>query len=152
MVASKKIVPTSGRKDYLDALVPGLALRVTQAGHKSYVLIARYPSHPTNPTRRALGEHGVISLEQAREQARIWIALVKRGIDPKVEEARQRSAEQRRQNNSFAAVAEEFLQRHAAKLAKAADARHSIETEFVRFRERHPLPGHPTQGQRRNTQ
>jgi integrase len=133
-VLSKRNTPGAGvqRVDYQDAIVPGLALRVTDRGHKSFVLVARYPSHPKNPTRRALGDVGSITLEQARQRAREWLELIGRGIDPKIEEARQRAAAQRRQVNSFAAVAAEFLDRHASGLKKSAEAKRVIEAEFVK--------------------
>jgi integrase len=107
-------------------------LRVTDKGHKSFVLIARYPSHPQNPTRRAIGNYGAISLEQARQGAREWIELIGKGRDPKVEEARRRATEQRRHVNTFAAVAAEFLERHASGLAKKAEAKRIVEGEFVK--------------------
>jgi integrase len=110
-IDSEKRKPAHGRADYLDAIVPGLALRVTSKGHRCFVLVARYPIHPKNPTRRALGDYGEITLEDAREKARGWLALIQKGIDPKVEEARQRAVEQRRQVNTFAAVARQFLER-----------------------------------------
>lgn len=131
-IASPKRVPASGRVDFPDGLAPGMALRVTSAGHRSFVLIARYPQHPKHPTRRALGDYGEITLDQAREKARAWLAMIRKGIDPKVEEARQRAAARRSQSNTFAAVAEEFLTRHAAGLAKAAEARRIVEAEFVK--------------------
>jgi integrase len=133
-IGSKKNAPAVGmqRVDYHDAIVPGLALRVTDRGHKSFVLVARYPSHPKNPTRRALGDVGAITLEQAREKAREWLELIGRGVDPKIEDARRRAAAQRRQLNSFAAVAAEFLERHASGLKKSAEAKRIIETEFVK--------------------
>ncbi len=53
-VNSRKPAPPGTRAEFYDATVPGLALRVTDKGSKSYVLIARYPSNPKNPTRRAL--------------------------------------------------------------------------------------------------
>ena len=127
-IASPKRVPKKGRKDWPDALVPGLALRVTAAGHRSFVLVARYPLHPKHPTRRALGDHGEITLETARQKARDWLALIQKGTDPKVEEARQRAAEQRRQTNTFASVARMFLDRAVKgpaylELERLADAR-----------------------------
>jgi len=130
-IASAKVIPTTGRADYPDAIVPGLSLRVSSTGHKSFVLIARYPSSPKNPTRRVLGDYGEITLDQARRRAREWLALITKGLDPKVEEARQRAAAQRQQVNTFRVVAESFLDRHARGLKKAADARHTIETEFI---------------------
>jgi integrase len=120
------------RDDHHDAIVPGLALRVTATGHKSYVLVARYPLNPKNPTRRRLGEAGKITLNEARDKARKWLALIEKQIDPKIEEEHQRAAQQRRQANTFAAVAVEFLDRHGSKLKKSAEARRIIEAEFVK--------------------
>jgi integrase len=131
-IVSAKRIPPSGRVEYHDALVPGLALRVSSFGHRAYVLIARFPAHPRNPTRRALGQHGELTLDQAREKARAWLALLRKGVDPKVQEARERAAAQRSQANSFRVVAADFLQYHAAKLVKAKEIRRIIETEFVR--------------------
>lgn len=130
-IDSPKRIPSTGRADYADSHVPGLALRVTSAGHRSFVLVTRYPRSP-HPTRRALGNYGEITLEEAREKARGWLALIRKGIEPKVEEARQRAAAQRSQANTFAAVAEEFLTRHAATLSHADKARRIIEAEFVK--------------------
>ena len=131
-INSRKKASPGKRDDYPDAIVPGLALRVTDRGHKSFVLVTRYPSNPEHPTRRALGDVGAITLEQARQKARGWLELIGRGIDPKIEEARQRAEAQRRQLNSFAAVAAEFLDRHASGLKKSAEAKRIIEAEFVK--------------------
>jgi integrase len=109
-----------------------MALRVTDTGHKSFVLISRFPSHPLRPTRRALGDYGKITLDQARETARIWLGLIAKGIDPAAQEARERAEAQRRQVNSFAAVAGEFLDRHASQFRKSVEARRIIEGEFVK--------------------
>jgi len=129
-IRSRKPAPAGQRHDYPDAVVPGMALRVTDRGHKSFVLIARYPSNPSNPTRRALGDYGAISLDQARTRARDWLDLIGKGVDPKAQEARERALQLRRQENTFAAVAAEFLDRHASSLSKADEARRIIETEF----------------------
>lgn len=111
-IESDKRIPAAGRMDYLDALVPGLALRVSSTGNRSFVLVARYPSNPKNPTRRALGEYGVLTLEQARVKGREWLGLINNGIDPKVEEGRRRARALLSQQNNFGHVAEEFLQRY----------------------------------------
>ena len=132
LIKSRRPAHKGSRDEYRDAIVPGLALRVTDQAHKSFVLVARYPSHPENPTRRALGDYGAITLEQARWKAREWLELIQKGVDPKVEEAREKAAAQRRQVNCFAMVAGEFLERHAAGLKKSAEAKRIIEGEFVR--------------------
>jgi integrase len=92
----------------MDLDVPGLGVRVTDKGQRTFMFVARYPGS-SNPTRRALGEYGVITLEKAREKARHWHSLIKQGKDPKKEEEGQRLAEQRRQQNSFEAVVEDFI-------------------------------------------
>lgn len=111
-IASRKAAPPGRRQDHADAIVPGLALRVTDKGHKSFVLVARYPTKPANPTRRALGDYGELSLDDAREKARDWLQLIKKGKDPKIEEARQKALEQRRQAVTFDAVADAFIERY----------------------------------------
>jgi integrase len=108
--ACKALKPAKAGERYqiADAIVPGLALRVTDNGAKSFVLVARYPgSH--NPTRRALGGYGAISLEAARDKARAWLALLQRGIDPAEQEERERMAERRKRLNTFAQMAEDFI-------------------------------------------
>ena len=64
-----------------DALVPGLAVRVTDKGQRSFVLITRYPGS-LNPVPRAIGAVGAISLEDARTRARELHKLISAGIDP----------------------------------------------------------------------
>jgi integrase len=131
-IKSRPAAPAGERTDYGDALVPGLVLRVTDRGHKSFALRARYPLQPTNPTRRLIGEVGAISLEQARQKAREWLELIGKGIDPKIEAERQKAAAHRRQANTFACVAQDFLDQHVVKLAKSAEAERIIKGEFVR--------------------
>lgn len=118
-ITSRKRGPPAGRADRHDAVVPGLTLRMTSAGHRSFVLVARYATRPKNPTRRALGDHGEWSLGQAREKARAWLVLIRKGVDPKVEDARQRAAAQRQQVNTFMALWDACYGRHASSLAKA---------------------------------
>jgi integrase len=132
-IGSRKAAQAGKRDDYPDAIVPGLALRVTDRGHKSFVLVARYPSHPKNPTRRALGSCGALTLVKARDKARQWIELIDQGIDPEAAQAREKAAVQRRQANSFAAVAADFLERHvhANGLKKEREAR-TIIGEFAK--------------------
>jgi integrase len=105
---------------------------VTDRGHKSFVLVARYPFYPKNPTRRALGNARSITLDEAREKARRWLALIEKGIDPKTEVIRERAEAQRRQVNTFAAISTEFLERHASRLKKSVEAKRIIEQEFVK--------------------
>ena len=111
-------------------MVPGLAIRVTATGHRTFVLIARYPGS-SNPTRRAIGEYGAITLDQARAEARKWLDLLKRGKDPKAEQERTKLAELRKQKHTFAAVAEDYLKRHVKGQRTAKVAERDIRKELI---------------------
>src|SRR5262249_848175 len=91
-----------------DAVVPGLVPRVMGSDQITFVLVARFPGH-SNPTRRALGGYGEFSLEQARTKARLWLELIRKGVDPKVKEEEDRQAELRKQQHTFISVAEEYI-------------------------------------------
>ena len=127
--ALKPAKPNS-RYEINDALVPGLAVRVTPTGQRTFVLISRYPGS-SNPTRRAIGEYGAITLIQARSEARKWLDLLKRGKDPKIEQERAKRAELRKQENTFAAVAEEYLKRHVKDQRTARVVERDIRKELI---------------------
>jgi integrase len=116
--------------DVADGVVPGLQVRVMPSGARTFVLTTRYPGS-NNPTRRSLGSYGELTLEQAREKARDWHALIKRGVDPAHEEERQRQAALRTQKNTFAAVAEEYIKRHVSKTRKAEVVERELRREFI---------------------
>jgi len=94
--------------DVKDTQVPGLHVRVMPTGHRSFVLLGRFPGKP-HPTRRALGGYGELTLEEARDKAREWRKLISRGIDPQVQEERERQSLLRQQCIAFSAVAEDFI-------------------------------------------
>jgi integrase len=62
-----KPAPKGKRYEIMDTEVPGLAVRITENGQRTFVLIARFPGHK-NPTRRALGEY--VSLNEVLEKRR----------------------------------------------------------------------------------
>ena len=117
------------RYEVMDSDVPGFGVRVSEVGQKSFILIARYPGSP-NPTRRALGEYPSMSLGEARERAKDWRALIRKGIDPKTEEARLRRLELRKQATTFASVADDFIERHVKGQRKAVDTEREIRKEL----------------------
>ena len=125
----KALKPTGKRYEVLDTFVPGMAVRVTEKGERSFVLIARYPGSP-NPTRRSLGRYGALTLDAARDKARDWLALIKAGKDPQVEEARQRKAAAVAAKNTFAAVAEDFITAIRSQ-RKAAVVEREIRKELI---------------------
>jgi integrase len=105
-----KPAPPGKRYEIMDTDVSGLGVRVTDKRQRSFVLVTRYPGS-RNPTRRALGEYPLLTLDAARKKARRWHELINRHIDPKEEEERLQLAELRKRANAFDVVAEEFIQR-----------------------------------------
>src|SRR3954467_9133263 len=65
-------------------------------------------------------------------ETRRWLELIGKGIDPKIEEARQKAEAQRRQITTFAAVAADFIERHVAKLARSQELERVLNSEFVK--------------------
>jgi integrase len=126
-IRSPKRVPATGRAEYRDAWAPGLALRVSEFGHRSFVLVTRYPGH-THPTRRSRGEYGVITLEEARDMARDWLKLIKRGIDPKAEIAKERAANLR--VKKFGDVLQDWLIRDMDQKANGKQTRQLFDREI----------------------
>src|SRR5262245_65674823 len=80
--AIKAVKPAEpGKRSLLwDAIVPGLAVRVTDRGKRSFVLVTRYPGS-THPTPRSLGPYNAITLEQARTKARQWLEMIAASVD-----------------------------------------------------------------------
>ena len=116
---------------FFDAVVPGLAVRVTNKGAKTFVLVKRFPGSE-NPTPRELAKVGAISLEKARSKARDWLELLRKGLDPAAEEERQRKEELRKQKHTFLSVAEDYIQHiHREKQRKAADVERRLRREYV---------------------
>jgi integrase len=122
--------PSGVRYEIMDTVVSGFGVRVTDRGKRTFVLVGRFPGGK-NPTRREIAEVGELTLEAARDKAREWVALIKKGTDPKVEEERRRQAELRKQKHTFTAVAEEYLKRHVKPLRSAKKTEQAIRRELL---------------------
>ena len=127
-IAGAKPAPLGKRRLVWDALVPGLALRVTDKGNRTFVLVTRYPGS-RNPTPRNLGKVGAISLAEARDTAREWLGQIRKGVDP------QAQALERRQE-TFTAIASGYFTR------KAKDLRSREKAEGTLARLVYPTLGH----------
>ena len=122
--------PEGKRYDVMDTDVPGFGVRVSETGQRTFVLIARYPGS-SNPTRRALGEYPALSLEQARERARDWRELIRKGIDPKAEVERLRREELRKQQTTFGAVAEDYIALRVKAQRRVVETEREIRKELI---------------------
>lgn len=126
-----------GRASLQDSVVPGLAVRCTPGGHKSFVLWRVYPGTSTR-TARALGNVGEITLDAARARARKWNDWIAAGVDPAHAEEAERNAALRKLEHSFEDVAEDyFAYMKRDKQRKAARSEQEIRKEFcARWRKR----------------
>lgn len=110
-IKSLKAAPKGTRKQYMDALVPGFGVRVTDKGVKTYILQTRFPGS-SNPVRREINE---ADLGKARDTARDWLALIKQGVDPAQVEAKAKEERAIARANTFTAVANDYYERKLAK-------------------------------------
>jgi integrase len=110
-IAALKPAPSGKRSLIWDAVVPGLAVRVTDTGSKSFVLVTRYPGSP-NPTPRSLGKVGAITLADARDLARGWLKSLGAGVDPA-------TAAQEAEARTLQAICELYLAKEGSSLRTA---------------------------------
>jgi integrase len=129
----KTLKPADKPYEIMDSDVRGLGIRVMPSGVKSFILFRRFAGSK-NPARSSLGTYGEMSLAQAREKARDWNALVKKGIDPAIEEERQRratiDATKQRQASTFEGAFEEYVRRKASKLKSGRHIEREMRREF----------------------
>jgi integrase len=98
-----------------DAELRGFGLRVKPTGVKSYIL--QYRTMTGVSRRVTIGQHGRLTADEARTQAKIQLGRVARGDDPAAEKANARDG------ISFAAFAERYFSDHAATKKKPSSVR-----------------------------
>jgi integrase len=114
IVPSLRIAPPQGRTVYWDSRVRGFGLRVTETGHKSWLVLYRRNGRLRWHT---IGTYPPLSLADARKKARDALADVQKGKDPATEKRESRDAD------SFAVLAERYLNEWAKRHKKASSAR-----------------------------
>lgn len=97
--------PSTGRVEYRDAVTPGLVLRVTANGAKSFSLFRR--GVDGRPVRVTLGAFPAMTVEQAQRRTRQMLADIGNGVDPR--EARRTAREEPTLSVLFA----HWLENHA---------------------------------------
>jgi len=103
--------PVNGRVEYFDAGFPGLALRVTENGRKSWSLFYRFNGRLR---RFTIGSYPGIKPGQARREATHALERVRQGIDP-ADEKRARRDTPSPEAETFEALAQGYLERHVRK-------------------------------------
>jgi integrase len=114
--------PATGRIELFDAIVPGLALRVSPNGAKSFTVRGRVRGQ-ASPLRITIGDAMAMKLAEARQIASDTLRAMKAGSDPReikraaVEATKRELAKvERERRNTFEAVAEAFIAEHVSKL------------------------------------
>jgi hypothetical protein len=139
-VKALPVVP-GRRTDHYDALLPGLLVRISgKTGHKAFMLRTRVPG-AKHATRLTIGDARAITVEQARETAREWLVLIRKGVDP-LQEARRRDEEIQQakelerieREGRFALVAEDYLKRKGAGQRRANSVQRMVRNQLIRSR------------------
>jgi integrase len=104
-------VPVGDRVEYFDAGFPGLALRVTENGRKSWSLFYRFNGRLR---RFTIGRYPAIKPSQARREAITALERVRQGIDP-AEEKRARRDKPSPEAETFESLVQDYLERHVRK-------------------------------------
>lgn len=134
-LAALKPAPAGKRQYVTDVVVPALGVRVTDRGHRTFVVGARFPGS-RNFTRRELGEVGSITLADARETARRWLEMIKAGRDPAEVERKKREANRLIASNTFGSVVDDFVIRHLRGKRKAVVVEREIRKELADWMKR----------------
>ncbi|GAB5464177.1 tyrosine-type recombinase/integrase [Hoeflea alexandrii] len=128
---SKKFIEAiePSQKDQLfwDTEVPGFGVKVTPKGKRVYFVY--YRNQSGQQRRPKVGDHGSITLDEARKIARQQLAMVSSGIDVSAE---------RQVKRSVGTVAE-LADRYLTEYAEAHKKRSSIKTDKANI-ENHVLP------------
>lgn len=120
--------PETGRKEVKD-VEPGLSLRITPSGVKSWSVVYRLQDGDGKRTvkkRKTVGYHPTMSVAQARAAARKITELARAGIDPEAQAAEEAATKHREDikasRDTFGAVAEEWCRAmEAGKLTGSRD-------------------------------
>lgn len=114
--------PAKGQLEHFDKGFPGLALRLSYGGGKSFVFFYRIGGRLR---RMTLGTYPALSLAEAREAWREARQAVQLGRDPAIARKRAKPA------TAFAAVAEEWLKRDQAKNKSHATVERIVKRELL---------------------
>jgi integrase len=122
--------PPRGRIEYFDAAFPGLALRITDNGGKSWCAFYRFKGRLR---RFTIGRYPAIKPAQARREAAAALERVREGVDP-AEEKRARREMRTPETDTFGAVALDYLERHHRKNSRMStfqEAKRDIEQNLL---------------------
>ena len=132
----KALATEKRQEDYWDALVPGLALRVSgTTGRKTWMI--RYRANGKH-RRLKIGTYPHMSLAEARTEARDKLVEAEAGEDPAAQPEVEDTGEGT--DTSFRAMTVEVLKARARKGRHGEPTRESTQQERQRIVDRHLLP------------
>lgn len=129
--AAKRATETGARVEMSDATLPGLRLRLTPSGARSWVLACR---DTLGQMRRfPLGEHPAMGISEAREAARAMRAEVRKGADPVAEARRKRrmGKEARAGIGTLTALLDLYAAKRGSTLKSWPECRRRIDSVFA---------------------
>jgi integrase len=107
--------PQSGQVEHFDAGFPGLALRISYGGGRSWVYF--YRARGGKQRRLTLGTYPSLGVAEAREAWRTARAAIDRGDDP----AATKAEAKRREPETVRSVGEQFIAKYAKPRNRTAD-------------------------------
>ena len=129
-----------GQRREISDTAPGLVLRVTDQGSKSFAVYYRWPDPMDGrpkQTRLTFGDWPTIDLETARGKARRVRSWVKQGLDPKLQFAAEVASERaeadkaNRSLRTFKDLAESYIKRECPRLALGKSYAGTIRRELI---------------------
>ena len=133
--ALKRAAASGQRTDIADPALPGLRLRITPSGGRTWVLACR---DPLGRMRRfPLGDFASMGISQARNAARAMRVEVRKGADPIAERKRQRAIgkDARDGIGTLRALLDLYSERDGAALKSWPECRRRIDSVFAPFLE-----------------
>jgi len=131
--------PAAGRLEVWDAALPGFGVRITERGHRSFVLVTRLRGG--KPIRLTVGAYPALRPAVARELARDQLQAIARGEDPRT---RKHGVARGAAVDTVAAIADDFLEKYARPNKRSWRAVAAGELERADVAGRALGPGDPT--------
>src|SRR5271170_5548829 len=122
--------PDGRRLTIWDALLPGLGVRVSALGRRSFYAVKRQPG-AAQPTWYHLGSYPAMGLGEARAAAREAVSALMEGKHPKVLVEAKRRAEAATAADTFALIAARFVAEYCPSIKSGKTYAARIRREMI---------------------